>query len=169
MSFFARHLDPSEILGELLFGLIMVLTFTLGASLAGGYERGLLLSAIRDEFEYDVEEVATPEDREQVYRSIHALFAKARPLPMRFRREEAAAAFAVFLLVTAPVLPAALPFFLVADPHQALRASNALLIALLFAAGWRWGRHVEVRAWLSALLLTSLGVGLVVVAIALGG
>jgi hypothetical protein len=33
-------------LGEILFGLIMVLTFTLGAGLAGGHERGLLLAAI---------------------------------------------------------------------------------------------------------------------------
>jgi hypothetical protein len=46
MSFIQRHLDPAEILGELLFGLIMVLTFTLSAAAAGGYERGLLLEAI---------------------------------------------------------------------------------------------------------------------------
>jgi len=32
-SFTAKYLEPSEILGEILFGLIMVLTFTLGASL----------------------------------------------------------------------------------------------------------------------------------------
>ena len=32
-SFIRRYLDPTEILGEVLFGLIMVLTFTLGAGL----------------------------------------------------------------------------------------------------------------------------------------
>jgi hypothetical protein len=32
-SFAAKYLDPSEILGEILFGLIMVLSFTLGANL----------------------------------------------------------------------------------------------------------------------------------------
>ena len=31
--FFATHLDPGGIFGEILFGLIMVLTFTLGAGL----------------------------------------------------------------------------------------------------------------------------------------
>ena len=46
MSFFERHLDPAESLGEILFGLIMVLTFTLGASVAGGWERGLILAAV---------------------------------------------------------------------------------------------------------------------------
>jgi VIT1/CCC1 family predicted Fe2+/Mn2+ transporter len=46
MSFLERHLDPAESLGEILFGLIMVLTFTLGASVAGGWERGLILAAV---------------------------------------------------------------------------------------------------------------------------
>lgn len=45
VAFIDRHLDPVESLGEVLFGLIMVLTMTLGASLAAGYERGLLLEA----------------------------------------------------------------------------------------------------------------------------
>jgi hypothetical protein len=44
--FWRRHLEPVESLGEILFGLIMVLTFTLGASLAGGHERGLILAAL---------------------------------------------------------------------------------------------------------------------------
>ncbi len=41
-----RTLEPAESLGEIVFGLIMVLTFTLGAAVAGGYERGLLLAAV---------------------------------------------------------------------------------------------------------------------------
>ena len=32
-SFLSRYLEPSAILGEIVFGLIMVLTFTLGAGL----------------------------------------------------------------------------------------------------------------------------------------
>jgi len=49
---FLRHLDPGESLGEILFGLIMVLTFTLGASIAirvgegAGDARELLYAAI---------------------------------------------------------------------------------------------------------------------------
>ena len=48
--FFARHLDPGEIFGEILFGLIMVLTFTLGAGIAvtkgPGAIRTLLVTAL---------------------------------------------------------------------------------------------------------------------------
>ena len=45
-----RHLDPADTLGELIFGLIMVMTFTIGARLLGGEEptdgRDLLIAAI---------------------------------------------------------------------------------------------------------------------------
>ena len=48
--FFAKHLDPGGIFGEILFGLIMVLTFTLGAGLSvedgPGAVRTLLIAAI---------------------------------------------------------------------------------------------------------------------------
>jgi hypothetical protein len=45
-----RHLDPADTLGELIFGIIMVLTFTIGARLLGSEEpldsRELLIAAI---------------------------------------------------------------------------------------------------------------------------
>lgn len=49
--FFATHLDPGGIFGEILFGLIMVLTFTLGAGLTIKEEgpeavHGLLIAAL---------------------------------------------------------------------------------------------------------------------------
>lgn len=48
--FFAAHLDPGSIFGEILFGLIMVLTFTLGAGIVVEEEPGairtLLVAAI---------------------------------------------------------------------------------------------------------------------------
>ena len=49
-SLWKRYLDPSDSLGEILFGLIMVLTFTLGTGLAAGEGRGatrtLLIGAL---------------------------------------------------------------------------------------------------------------------------
>jgi VIT1/CCC1 family predicted Fe2+/Mn2+ transporter len=214
MSFFTNHLDPAEILGEILFGMIMVLTFTLGAAAAGGYERGLLLAAvgcnvawgvidaalfvlssryarrrrgslvraihaardeasaleaIRAEFEDGIQATTHAADRLQLYRSIHALLSRAEPLPMRLGGEDLPAAVAVFLLVSLTAVPAALPFFAIADPHLALRVSNWLMVALLFVVGWRWGRHLGLHPAPVALLMTAIGVALVVVAIQLGG
>lgn len=214
MAFVDRHLDPGESLGEILFGLIMVLTFTLGASISGGWEEGLLLAslgcnvawgiidaalfvmgrlfdrsrrgrlvraiqharsadealaAVRREMEPGIEALTTPEDREQLYRSVHALIENGTPAPVRIRREDWIGAFVVFLLVTATALPALLPFLLVPDRHLALRMSNWLLVALLFVVGWRWARHTDLVPWRVGSVLMGLGTALVLVAIQLGG
>ena len=214
MTFFARHLDPAESLGEILFGLIMVLTFTLGASVAGGWERGLILaavgcnvawgvidaalfmmsrvfersrkgrlirairqapdtavavSAIRREMEPGLESVTALSDREQLYRSVHALIAHGTPAPVQLRRDDWLGGCAVFLLVTGTALPAAAPFLVVPHPHLALRVSNWLLVALLFVVGRRWARHTDANPWVAGFASMGLGVLLVGVAIALGG
>jgi VIT1/CCC1 family predicted Fe2+/Mn2+ transporter len=213
-SFIDRYLDPAESLGEVLFGLIMVLTLTLGAAVAAGYERGLILAAvgcnvawgvidgvlfalasrftrrrrrrlvravrrapdeaaalaaIREELEPVLVAVTQPQDRDRLYRSVHQLLVHAEPMPTTVERDDWMAALAVFLLVSSTAVPAALPFLIVHDPQRALRLSNALLIVLLFVAGYRWARHIDMNPWLSGLVLTGLGVLLVAVAILLGG
>lgn len=203
-----------ESLGELLFGPIMALTFTLGASLAGGHERGLMLEAvgcnvawgvidgvlfvmsnrferrrwgrlvrrvqrardeatalgvIREELEPGILSITTAEDRERLHRDVQAMLSRATPARGQITREDVLSGVAVFLLVSGTALPAALPFFLVRDPELALRISNALLIALLFLAGWRWARYVDTSPWIAGSTLAGVGVALVAVAIALGG
>jgi hypothetical protein len=168
MSFIQRHLDPSEILGEFLFGAIMVLTFTLGAAVAGGYETGLLLAALGCNVAWGViDGVLLVMSRRYERRNEHR--ERGRPMPLAFTGGDWGVLVAVFLVVVSSALPAALPFFAIADAHLALRASNALMIVLLFVAGWRYGRHVDMRPWLSALILTAIGGALVAIAIALGG
>jgi hypothetical protein len=44
--FIARYLEPGESLGEVIFGLIMLLTFTLGASVLTEFDRGAALHII---------------------------------------------------------------------------------------------------------------------------
>ncbi|HVH18655.1 MAG TPA: hypothetical protein VNF72_10175 [Myxococcota bacterium] len=168
MSFLQRYLDPSEILGEFLFGAIMVLTFTLGASVAGGYEKGLLLAALGCNVAWGVIDgvLLVMSNR---YARRRDQRERTQPTSMPFTRADSGTLFAVFLLVVSSAIPAALPFFVIADPHQALRASNALMIVLLFVAGWRYGRHIDTRPWLAGLVLAVIGVALVAIAIALGG
>jgi hypothetical protein len=52
---------------------------------------------------------------------------------------------------------------------MALRASNALLLGILFFAGYWWARYTGFNSWAAASGLTALGIVLVIVAIALGG
>ena len=66
-------------------------------------------------------------------------------------------------------LPVALPFLFMDDVLRAMRASNAIAIALLFVAGWAFGRVAGYHPWLSGLAMVLLGAVLVVITIALGG
>ena len=213
-SFIHRHLDPGESFGEIVFGLIMVLVFTLGAALASGHERGLILAAIgcnvawgaidgvlyalssrfarrrrgrlvraihaapdeataiaaiRDELEPGLMILAKPEDLDRLYRSVHVLLARAEPVPMTVGREDWMAGIAVFVLVTATAVPAALPFLIFDDLQLALRVSNALLVLLLFLVGHRWAKYIDLNPWRAGLLLTLIGMALVALAIVLGG
>jgi VIT1/CCC1 family predicted Fe2+/Mn2+ transporter len=87
----------------------------------------------------------------------------------RVTADDAWAALAVFWLVFLTALPPVLPFLVIDQPHLAMRVSNAILIALLFFVGWRWAVYTGASRWGTSLTVTLLGVGLVAVAIRLGG
>jgi hypothetical protein len=211
-------IDPGERLGELLFGLIMVLTFTLGAGieLAGDRDatRELLIAALGCNLAWGVIDAALflmsrLSERGRLYRLVksiqsspnreHALSLVARELEDRIpamigpelraaladdlfervreaeiprtgiRADDLRAGLAVFLLVFVTALPAVVPFLLLRDAQIAMRASNAVLIGLLFVAGWRWAGYTGASRWRTGLFMLLLGVSLVAVAIALGG
>jgi hypothetical protein len=214
--FFGR-LDPGEQVGELLFGLIMVLTFTLGAGieLADREEtRALLIAAlgcntawgIIDAALYLMGRISERGRLHHLVRSIQAAPGEERARALVAREldqrlppvivptmraaleahvlervrglkpernhvtgDDLLAAFAVFWLVFLTALPAVVPFFLMPDPQLAMRASNAVLIAVLFGVGWAWARYTGAGRWRTALFMALLGVVLVLVAIALGG
>ena len=215
---FVERLDPGERLGELLFGLIMVLTFTLGAGLnleadhAG--TRELLIAALGCNTAWGIIDAALflidrLSERGRVHRLVRAIQAttsREQALSLvvrelddrvpefvssrirasldedvldRVRRMELPAnrvtgadllaGLAVFWLVFVTALPAVVPFLVVNEPRIALRASNAVLLGIIFYLGWRWAGYTGASRWGTALVLTALGVALVLVAIALGG
>lgn len=217
--FFATHLDPGGIFGEILFGLIMVLTFTLGAGLtikAEGPEavQGLLiaalgcnvawgvidgvmyvmgclldrgrrsrmlvalkdatdeavaLAAIESEMDGPLTSLLTPAERQAAYREVWRLSARAQPDKPRIRKDDLMGGLAAGVLVILTALPGAIPFLFMDDKYQAMRASNAILLALLFWCGFFWARYTGVNRWLAGLAMTLIGVVLVAAAIALGG
>jgi len=78
-------------------------------------------------------------------------------------------ALGVFLLVFLATLPVALPFAFIAHTHLALRISNGIALVMLFVGGVYLGRHGGRRPWVSGLVMLTLGAGLVLATIALGG
>ncbi len=218
-SFVNKYLDPATSLGEILFGLIMTLTFTLGAGLtiqqegaegartlliatigcniAWGvidgvfyvlgqlFERGrrrrvvqLVRGSTNDadavelvarELDDVIEKVMTPDERQKLYVRIMEQVRKGAIPPNPITRNDVMGGIASFLLVFFASLPAALPFVFIDDAFLALRVSNAILLALLFWAGFSWARYTTARPALTGLVFLLFGAALVVMAIALGG
>jgi VIT1/CCC1 family predicted Fe2+/Mn2+ transporter len=218
-SFVNKYLDPATSLGEILFGLIMTLTFTLGAGLtiqeegaegarqlliatiscniAWGvidgvfyvlgqlFERGrrrrvvqLVRGAAKDadaaalvagELDDVIEKVMTPDERQKLYVRIIEQVRKGEIPPNPITRNDVMGGIASFWLVFFASLPAALPFVFIDNALLALRVSNAILLTLLFWAGFSWARYTTARPALTGLVFLLFGAALVVMAIALGG
>jgi len=208
-------LDPLERISEILFGVIMVLTFTssisvaegghaetrevlvaaLGCNIAWGivdaafylmssvigHARGLrILRTIRenrdrslsqrlilDALPAPVAAVLTPSEVEELRERL----ARQPDSPEHsvWNRRDLTGAFAVFLLVFLSTVPISLPFLLFPGAGFAMRASNAIAIAMLFGMGWTLGTHTGRSGWRAGLVMVCLGLVLVGITIALGG
>jgi VIT family protein len=84
-------------------------------------------------------------------------------------RDDWLAALGVCLLVFLSTFPPVIPFLLWGDVHTALRISNAIAIAMLFACGYAFARGTGLRPGLTGLVMVAIGLALVAVAVALGG
>jgi VIT1/CCC1 family predicted Fe2+/Mn2+ transporter len=212
---FKPVLEPMERILEVLFGLIMVLTFTgslsivaadslsiramlvgaLGCNLAWGiidggrylmsrlHETGSKLVALRAFREVRDAETArrmiaealppllasliTPDQLETMGQKLRELPeppARARPV-----RDDWIGAVAVCLLVFTSTFPVVIPFILISDARLALRASNSVVVAMLFLCGYAFGRCTGLRPWAVGICMVGLGTGFAAIAISLGG
>jgi VIT1/CCC1 family predicted Fe2+/Mn2+ transporter len=213
-----RYLDPASRLGEVLFGLIMVLGATLtagltvaegpqgvrqllraalGCNIAWGMIDGIMyvmhcltergerahliraiqgttdqraaLDIVRREIEPRFETLTGPKDREALCRSIVDYLAHGTAPEAKVTKDDLYGAILCFWLVFLSCLPVAVPFLIFSEPAQALRVSNALLIAMLFLTGRKWAQYAHTNRLLAGLVMVAIGLALVGVAILLGG
>ena len=210
-----RVLEPSDRIAEVLFGLIMVLTFTgslsvaeadraevrtmliaaLGCNIVWGIIDGVLylmgclaekgremriLRAARDAVDPQhgqrlieealpaiVASVVQTEELETIRRRLEQL-PQTQDLA-RLQKGDWLGALGVFLLVFLSTLPVALPFLVMQNAAPALRVSNAIAVAMLFLAGYAYGKCVDRHPWLTGLAMVVLGCLLVGLTMALGG
>ena len=214
-----RYIDPATSLGEILFGLIMTLTFTLGAgiiiedegregarqlliavigcNIAWGiidgalylvgqlFDRGRMRrlgqsirmaatpaaaeTLVADELDEILAPVTSETDRRSLYARIAEKVRSTPVAPNPVTKQDVMGALTSFWLVVVASIPAAIPFLLFDDARFALRVSNGILLALLFVTGYQWARYTLGRPWLVGGCFLLGGIGLVAVAIALGG
>ena len=210
-----RVLDPIARASEVLFGLIMALTFTgtlsaatagrddirallvgmIGCNIAWGLvdavmfimsaltERGHNLrmiqvvrqadrregahQAIADSMPPLLASLLTPDDYERLRQGLIGV--RAQHQTAWITREDFAGASAVFLLVFLSTFPVIIPFIVFQDIQIALRASNAIAIAMMFMVGYWLASHGGYHPWRTGASVAALGVVLVGIAIALGG
>ena len=208
-------LDPVARMSEILFGLIMALTFTgtldvatagatdvrmllvgtIGCNLAWGLVDGVmfLISALTERGRNlvtvrAVRAAASPDQARQIIanalppvvasimsadevdslrRGIVAL--PSLPEGPSLTRDDWIRALAIFLLVFLSTFPVVIPFIIFDEVRFALRASNVVAIAMLFAVGFLLARHGGYRPLLTGATMVLLGIALVSIAIALGG
>ena len=110
-----------------------------------------------------------PSERADLYRRMVRYVRASEARPRGVVRADLWGAIASFWLVFFGSIPAAVPFLFIDDAWIALRVSNAILISLLFIAGYRWAAYTALRPWLTGLVFMVTGVALVAIAIALGG
>jgi VIT1/CCC1 family predicted Fe2+/Mn2+ transporter len=211
----SRVLDPMERISEVLFGVIMALTFTLtlglatadnikirtmliaalGCNLAWGIiDAGVYLLARLDDQGRKIAilramRAATDLDAAQhiIADVLPPLLASAlRPEQLELMRQRVRqlpeppghpgltkrdwlGALAVCLLSFLSTFPIVIPFVLIGDARLALRASNAVAIAMLFVCGYAFGRRAGIRPWTAGLAMVGAASAFVGVAIVLGG
>jgi len=210
-----RVLSPIERVSEVLFGLIMVLTFTgslsaaesgrtevrtmligaLGCNIAWGLidaimylmdclaSRGAnirIVAAIKQAGSEEAARriilralppvVASALDRsdfKQIYAAVTQM--PLSSLRARFEAVDWLGAVAVFLFVFASTFPPILPFLFIDDPIVALRFSNFVAVAMMFALGYGFGQLAGHRPIFSAGAMVLIGSAIVALTIALGG
>jgi VIT1/CCC1 family predicted Fe2+/Mn2+ transporter len=210
-----RVLEPAERIAEVLFGLIMVLTFTgslsvaeagradvrsmlvgaLGCNLAWAVidgifylmgclaEKGRNLATykavlatndparrrqlIADALPPVVAQLLTPAELDSIHE--RALDLPPPPTVARLDRRDWMGGWAVFLLVFLSTFPVALPFIVIDAPGAAMRVSNVVAVAMLFLAGFAYGRVIHRSPIAIGVVAVFIGVVIVGFTIALGG
>jgi hypothetical protein len=127
-------------------------------------------SAISGQLDLLLEPATSAEDRTRICQAFLPALSRIQMPEVGLIKDDVFGMAAIFCIDLASVFPAVIPFLIFrSEPRFALRVSNALLIASLFAAGFMWGKYTGSKGYLAGCCAMLLGLALVGVALALGG
>jgi hypothetical protein len=164
-------LDPIERVSEVIFGVLMALSFTgaLSVATAGREEvRTMMLTALGCNLAWGLTDAVMYLVGTVVERSRKAVLLR-EAAGARLAWTDYAGALEVFGLVVLATFPVVIPFVFFREAALALRVSNGLAVATLFAGGYSLGRHAGASPWRFGLAMAGIGVVLVGAIVALGG
>jgi hypothetical protein len=167
-----RILDPFDRVSEIIFGVIMVQTFTSTFSVVESYHleaRTMVVSALSCNVAWGVVDAfmyVLGAFTERLRERTQPLSDGAHPgVTLR----DWLGAGAVFALVFLSTFPVVIPFILMANPARAVRVSNLVAIVMLFGCGMQLGHYARWRPWRTGAAVAAIGVVLVALTVALGG
>lgn len=99
----------------------------------------------------------------------HLLALPRSALDAQLHRDDYAGALGVFVLVVLSTFPVVIPYAFIDELKLAMRVSNLVSLATLFAGGWILARYSGGRPWMSGLAMAAIGAALSAAIIALGG
>ena len=127
------------------------------------------MAIMREEFDLEDEPAMSEEDRAPIHRMVLQIMRRAATRRAHLRRQDFEAAAVVILLVSLTAVPGVAPFLFLQDGYLALRTANAIQVVLLFVVGYSWAEHTGANPWCTGLAIVALGIGMVLVAVVLGG
>jgi VIT1/CCC1 family predicted Fe2+/Mn2+ transporter len=127
------------------------------------------LAAIERELNAPLLDLTSPAERDQLRRRVLELVQRSEFEPVRLRAGDLLGGAAVALVIVLATLPVVVPFLFVNDPMLAARLSNLVALVELGLVGARWANEVGASPIWIAIGLTTVGVVLVAITIALGG
>ena len=161
----ARVLDPFDRVSEVVFGVLMAMTFigAMNVATAGSQEvRSVMIAALGCNVAWGLTDgvmylvgIVTERTREQ-----------KRP---RLNGRDFQGALGIFLLVTVSTFPLVVPFMFMRDLGPALTASRLVAVAMLFLSGWILARHAGGNTWIAGFAMAAFGAALTAALMALGG
>jgi hypothetical protein len=161
-----RVLEPIDRVSEIIFGVLMAMTFigAMNVATAGREEaRTVMLAALGCNVAWGLTDgvmylvaILTERTRERA------------PRP-RLTARDFKGALGVVILVTLSTLPLVLPFLLFRELAPALLASRIVAVVTLFAGGWLLAQHAGGSRWLAGFGMAGVGSVLLAAIVALGG
>jgi hypothetical protein len=165
-------LDPIERVSELVFGVLMAMTFIGALNVAESGEtevRKAMIAALGCNIAWGLTDGIMYVVAMLTERSRARMLGKASKDAPRLRFEDWWGALGVFLLVTLSTFPLVVPFMVFDELRAALGGSRVVAVVMLFAGGWMLAQYSGGNRWLAGTGLAAVGALLVGALMALGG
>jgi len=167
-----RVLDPIERVSEVVFGVLMAMTFigALNVAEAGHAEaRKMMVAALGCNIAWGLTDAIMYLVAMLTERSRARMLGEAAQDAPRLHPDDFRGALQVFILVMASTFPLVVPFLVFKELGIALVGSRLVALAILFLGGWLLARYSGGNGWLAGASLAAVGAVLLAAIMALGG